>query len=201
MKKLTIRHKNIRKLEPSKNAFASLSRSIIYQQISGKAANAIMKKFLGLFFALPKKEISGWEEFKKFPKPADVLGLTDEQFQSAGVSPQKRGYLRDLANKFLDGTVVPKKFPTMSDDEIRNHLIAVKGIGNWTADMFLIFALNRPNVLPVGDLAIQKGFMRAFKLRTMPDEKKMRKLATEHEGDHTQLSLYLWHIMDNGEDI
>ena len=85
----------------------------------------------------------------------------------------------------------------MSDDEIREHLIAVKGIGRWTADMFLMFALNRPNVLPVGDLAIQKGFMKAFGLRAMPDEKKMRKLAAEYEGDHTQLSLYLWHIIDN----
>ena len=197
MKRLDIRHPTIRTITPTNNAFASLSRSIIYQQISGKAANAIMKKFLGLFFKLPQGEFSGWDDFKKFPKPQDVLNLTDDQFQSAGVSPQKRGYLRDLATKFLDKTVNPKMFPQMSDDEIREHLIAVKGIGRWTADMFLMFALNRPNVLPVGDLAIQKGFMKAFGLRAMPDEKKMRKLAAEYEGDHTQLSLYLWHIIDN----
>jgi len=196
-KKLPIHHKTIQKLSPSKNAFASLARSIIYQQISGKAANAIMKKFLGLFFKLPAKEFSAWSDFKKFPKPAQVLALTDEQFQSAGISPQKRGYLRDLATKFLDKTIVPKKFPKMSDEEIREHLIAVKGIGRWTADMFLIFALNRPNVLPVGDLAIQKGFMKVFGLRTMPDEIKMRRLARDYEGDHTQLSLYLWHNLDN----
>ena len=187
MEKLPIRNKNIRKLLPSKNAFASLARSIIYQQLSGKAAASIEKKFLGLFKG-------------KFPKPQEVLELTDAQFQSAGVSAQKRGYLRDLAAKFLDGTIVPRKFPKMTDEEIREHLIAVKGIGRWTADMFLMFALNRPNVLPLGDLGIKKGFQKAFKLRTLPDEKKMLKLAADYEGDHTQLSLYLWHMLDNSGD-
>ena len=187
-KKLDIYHKSVRKLSPSKNAFASLSRSIIYQQISGKAAMSIEKKFLALF---PKK---------KFPKPEDVLSLRDEQFQGAGISPQKRGYLRDLATKFLDKTISPKQFPKLSDEEIREHLIRVKGIGRWTADMFLMFALNRPNVLPVGDLAIQKGFKIAFKLKTIPDEKKMQKLAREYDGEHTQLSLYLWSILDGNTE-
>ena len=150
MKKLNIHHKKIRKLTPSKNAFVSLARSIIYQQISGKAAASIEKKFLALF------------KGKKFPKPEDVLKLSDTQFQGSGISPQKRTYLRDLANKFLDKTISPKKFPKMSDEEIREHLIAVKGIGRWTADMFLIFALTRQTVLPVGDLAIRKGFQKAF---------------------------------------
>lgn len=186
-KKLKIHHKSIRTLTPSKNPFASLARSIIYQQISGKAAASIEKKFVALFHG------------KKFPKPEDVLKLTDAQFQSAGVSPQKRGYLRDLAQKFLDKTISPKKFPKMSDEEIREHLIAVKGIGRWTADMFLIFSLNRPNVLPVGDLAIRKGFQKAFGLRTIPNDVKMMKLAAEYEGSHTQLALYLWHIQDNSE--
>jgi DNA-3-methyladenine glycosylase II len=188
MKKLDIYHKSVRKLSPSKNAFASLSRSIIYQQISGKAAASIEKKFLGLF---PNK---------KFPKPEDVLKLSDAQFQSAGISPQKRGYLRDLATKFLDKTISPKQFPKLSDEEIREHLIRVKGIGRWTVDMFLMFALNRPNVLPVGDLAIQKGFKIAFKLKTIPDEKKMRKLARDYVGEHTQLSLYLWSILDGNTE-
>lgn len=188
MKKLKIHHKSIRKLTPSRNAFASLARSIIYQQISGKAAASIEKKFIALF------------KGKKFPKPEDVLKLTDVQFQSAGVSPQKRGYLRDLAAKFLDKTIEPKNFSKMTDEEIREHLIRVKGIGRWTADMFLIFSLNRPNVLPVGDLAIQKGFQKAFGLRSLPNSVKMMKLAADYHGKYTQLSLYLWHIQDNGAE-
>ncbi len=202
MEKLPIRNKNIRKLLPSKNAFASLVRSIIYQQLSGKAAASIEKKFFALFDAAVanKKSKFGTVIASKFPKPEEVLKLTDAQFQSVGVSAQKRGYLRDLAAKFLDGTIVPRKFPKMRGDEIREHLIAVKGIGRWTADMFLIFALNRPNVLPLGDLGIKKGFQKAFKLRTLPDEKKMLRLAADYEGAHTQLSLYLWHILDNAGD-
>jgi DNA-3-methyladenine glycosylase II len=187
MKKLNIHHKSIRKLSPSENRFASLARSIIYQQLSGKAAASIEKKFLGLFKTT-------------FPKPEDVLKLSDVQFQSAGISAQKRGYLRDLALKFLDGTIEPKKFSKMSDEDIREHLIRVKGIGRWTADMFLMFALNRLDVLPLGDLGIKKGFQKAFKLRSLPDERKMLKLAEQYAGERTQLSLYLWHILDNAGD-
>jgi DNA-3-methyladenine glycosylase II len=184
-KKLNIRHPSIRKLSPSRDAFASLVRSIIYQQLSGKAAASIEKKFVAVV-----KRIT----------PAAVLSLTDAQFQSAGVSTQKRGYLRDLAGKFIDGTIVPKHFPKMTDEEIREHLIRVKGIGRWTADMFLMFALNRLDVLPLGDLGIKKGFQKAFKLRSLPDERTMLKLAEQYAGERTQLSLYLWHILDNAGD-
>jgi DNA-3-methyladenine glycosylase II len=185
--KIVIDKAKLRPLEPSTNAFQSLVRSIIYQQLSGKAAASILKKFIALW---PKK---------KFPTPADVLLKSDTELRSAGLSFQKISYISDLATKFLDGTVSPKKFPKMSDEEIKEHLVAVKGIGPWTADMFLMFALNRPNILPVGDLAIRKGFQKAFKLKKVPTEKEMRKLAQPYEGEHTYLSLYLWGIMD-GED-
>ena len=187
-KKLPIHDPSVRKLTPSKNLFASLARAIIYQQLSGKAAGSIERKFIALF---PKK---------KFPTLADVLQLTDDQFQSAGVSAQKRKYMRDLATKFIDKTIKEKKLRTMNDDDIRNHLILVKGIGHWTIDMFLMFALNRPNILPVGDLGVRKGFQKAFKLRSLPDEKKMRLLAREYDGEHTQLSLYLWSILDGNTE-
>lgn len=184
MKQLRLDPKKLQRLSPSKNAFASLVRSIIYQQLSGKAAEAILKKFLALF---PRKS---------FPTPRDVLALSDAHFQSAGVSTQKRTYLRDLAEKFLDGTIEPKKFPHLSDEEIVEHLVAVKGVGVWTAHMFLIFALNRSNVLPVGDLAIRKGFQKVFKLRTEPIEKKMHDLARPYYGNYTLLALHLWDHMD-----
>lgn len=184
MKKLKLSRSVLDVLKPTKNAFASLVRSIIYQQLSGKAAASILAKFLKLF---PRK---------KFPLPEDVLALSDQEFKSAGVSAQKAAYLRDLSAKFLDGTITPKKFPKMTDQEIKEHLVAVKGIGPWTADMFLIFALNRPDVLPVGDLAIRKGFQKAFNLRAVPSEQQMYKLSLPYDGKRTHLSLYLWQLMD-----
>lgn len=186
-KKLSIDTQRLRPLEPSTNPFQSLVRSIIYQQLSGKAAAAIMGKFVSLW---PRK---------KFPTPRDVLALSDQQFRSAGVSSQKASYLRDLAAKFEDGTIVPKQFPSMTDDEIIEHLVRVKGVGVWTAHMFLIFALNRPDVLPTGDLAIRKGFMRAFNLRKAPSHERMVALAMAHAGERTILALHLWDLMDEAK--
>lgn len=183
-KRIKINKKKLRKLEPTKNPFQSLVRSIIYQQLSGKAAGSILNKFVLLFSP------------KTFPKPEDVLRLTNAQFKSAGVSVQKVSYLRDLSMKFLDGTINPKKFHKMSDRDIEEHLVRIKGVGMWTAHMFLIFALNRPDVLPTGDLAIRKGFMKAFSLRKVPSHEKMVELAESHIGERTYLSLYLWSIMD-----
>ena len=173
-----------RRLTPTDNAFLSLSKSIISQQISTKAASSINARFMKLFG-------------RKTPTPKLVLELTDKDLRGAGLSSSKVIYLRDLANKFIDKTIDPMKFKDMTDEEIKTHLVQVKGIGPWTADMFLIFALNRPNILPVGDLAIRKGFQKAFKLRSVPTEKKMRELAKPHMGSHTNLSLYLWQILDD----
>lgn len=184
MKRLSIDKKKLRKLEPTKNAFRSLVGSIISQQISTKAAVSINKKFVALFAP------------KKFPTPSDVTTLSDAHFRSAGISTQKIGYLRDLAAKFLDGTINPKKFPTMTDQDIVDHLVQVKGVGEWTAHMFLIFALNRADVLPTGDLAIRKGFMKAFNLRKAPSHERMVTLARPYAGNRTQLSLHLWASMD-----
>lgn len=186
-KKLSFDKKKLTLLEPTTNAFQSLVRSIIYQQLSGKAAAAILKKFVALYTP------------KKFPKPADVLATSDKQLRSAGLSRGKIAYVRDLSNKFIDGTINPKKFGSMSDAEIESHLVQVKGIGSWTAHMFLIFALNRSDVLPTGDLAIRKGFMKAFRLRKVPTHDKMVALAKAHAGDRTYLALYLWGIMDGKE--
>ncbi|MDE2030836.1 MAG: DNA-3-methyladenine glycosylase 2 family protein [Patescibacteria group bacterium] len=198
-KKIIIKKNKLRKLEPSNNFFASLVRSIIYQQLSGKAAASIEKKFFGLFypevFNLTNKR--GTLLGNKFPKPKDVLELSDSKFKSAGVSTQKMNYLRDLSAKFLDGTINPKNFHKMTDSEIEEHLVKVKGIGIWTAHMFLIFALNRPDILPTGDLAIRKGFMKAFNLRNVPSHDKMVALAKPYAGRRTYLSLYLWGIMDD----
>ena len=173
-----------RKLVLSENHFLSLARSIISQQISTKAATSINARFLALFNG-------------RKPSPKLLLNIPEAELRSAGLSRSKVIYLVDLANKFLDKTINPKLFEEMTDAEIKEHLVRVKGVGPWTADMFLIFALNRPDVLPLGDLAIKKGFQKAFNLRSTPTEKTMLRLAKAHQGNHTNLSLYLWQILDD----
>ena len=168
-------------LEP----FQALCESIIYQQISGSAAASILKKFVALW---PRK---------KFPTPDDVLKIKIEKLRSAGVSPQKAAYLKDLAAKVVDGTINPKLFPNMSDTEISEHGVAVKGIGEWTAQMFLMFTLGRPDVLPTGDLGLQKAMQKLFALRAKPSPKRMIQLAKQWEGHRTVACFYLWRTLDN----
>lgn len=171
----------------------SLARSIIYQQISTAAGNSIYAKFLSLFKEHRKKNPFDYAQGK--PTPEAFLKFSIAQLKFAGISPQKAGYLKDLSEKFLDKTINHKKFTTMTDAEVKEHLLAVKGIGPWTADMFLIFALNRPDILPVGDLGTKKGFQKAFGLKSLPTEKQMLKLAEAHAGERTNLTLHLWGIL------
>lgn len=168
----------------SRNAFRALSESIIYQQISGKAADSILGRFIKLY---PKKT---------FPTPQDVLKTSDATLRTAGLSGQKAAYLKDLAAKFEDGTIEPKTFHRMSDEEIIEHVVRVKGIGEWTAQMFLMFTLQRPDVLPTGDLAIQKGFQKLFKLRAKPSPERMKKLAHSWKGHRSVACFYLWRLLD-----
>ncbi len=181
--KLKIDKKKLRKISPTKNPFLSLASSIIYQQISTKAGDSIFAKFRKLF---GRSKIT----------PEKFLKLTTLQLKSAGISPQKLGYLTDLAQKFSEKKINHKNFHKMSDMEVKEHLLQVKGIGPWTADMFLIFALNRKDILPVGDLGTKKGFQKAFGLKSLPSESKMLKLAKPHMGERTDLTLYLWGILD-----
>ncbi len=171
--------------EHALGAFQSLAESIIYQQISGGAAASILKKFVAL-----------WPN-EGFPTPDDVLKITVEKLRTAGVSPQKAAYLKNLAAKFQDGTINPKLFDRMSDAEIIEHVVAVKGIGEWTAQMFLMFTLARPDVLPTGDLGIQKAMQKLFKLRTKPSPERMIRLAKVWAGHRTVACFYLWRTLDN----
>ena len=164
--------------------FQALCESIIYQQISGGAAASILAKFKTLW---PKK---------KFPTPDDILKIPLLKLRSAGISPQKASYLKDLGAKFKDGTINPKLFHRMSDEEIISHVTAVKGVGRWTAQMFLMFTLGRSDVLPTGDLGIQKAFQKVFKLRNMPPSEKMEKLSSCWAGHRTVACFYLWRMLD-----
>lgn len=164
--------------------FTALVRSIVYQQLSGKAAGTILGRLLAHF---PDG----------VPTPARMLKLSEARLRKAGLSGQKISYLRDLAHRFLDGTIEPGRFSKMTDEEIREHLIRVKGIGRWTADMFLMFTLHRPDVLPTGDLAIQKAFQKIFRLRSLPSARTMERLAQDWIPHRTVASLYLWRCMDD----
>lgn len=171
------------KIKPRGGAFLSLVRSIIYQQISTKAGDSISRNFCAIF--APKR-----------PEPQTVLKLTTAKFKKSGISNQKEGYLRDLAKKFLDKTINPKKFSKMNDLEIKDHLVQVKGVGPWTADMFLIFTLKRPDILPTGDLGIKHGFKKYFELKELPTEVEMYALAKPYSGNWSELSLFLWDFKD-----
>jgi DNA-3-methyladenine glycosylase II len=186
LQSITLREKKPPFKRPS-DPFESLIRSIIYQQLSGKAAATILARLLANF---PES---------KYPAPQELLKLSDVKFKKAGVSGQKTAYLKDLARRFIDGTIDPSKFSKMTDEEIREHLIVVKGVGRWTADMFLMFTLYRPDVLPTGDLAIQKGFQKLFNLEMMPDAKEMETLSKDWAPHRTVACWYLWELVDGVE--
>lgn len=195
---LITRHGPI-EISRGENPFKALAGTIIYQQLSGKAAGTIYKRFVALFQkgALGKK--GGKKKRGKFPTPEQLLSMSVPKLRSAGLSKQKVGYLRDLADKFVTNTVEHKKFNKMSNEEITEHLLRIKGVGNWTAHMFLMFTLNRPNVLPVGDLGIRKGFQVVYKLKNLPDEITMEKLAKPWRAHATLAARYLWRAADEAK--
>ncbi|MFQ5636325.1 MAG: DNA-3-methyladenine glycosylase family protein [Gammaproteobacteria bacterium] len=168
----------------SRNYFRTLATTIIYQQLSGKAAGTIHDRFVALF---PNG---------RFPKPGDVLAVPHETLRSVGLSNQKARYLHDLALKFADGAIQPRRFNRMSDVELGQALMQAKGIGQWSSDMFLMFGLCRPDVLPVGDLGIRKGFQQFFRLETLPEEGEMVRLAEPWRPHRTVASWYMWQVAD-----
>lgn len=171
-------------LKRGTNLFQALVRSIIHQQVSGKAAESILAKFRSLFPG------------KKFPTPEEVLAMPMEKLRSAGLSGQKATYVKDLAEKFSNKTIKQRALQTMGNDEVIAHLTQIKGVGVWTVHMLLLFTMNRPDVLPVGDLGIKKGFQILYRLKTLPDEKTMRKLAQPWLAHASVASWYLWRLAD-----
>jgi len=166
------------------NYYESLVRSIVYQQLSGKAASIIYERFLDLFI------------FDIYPKPKDVLEVSIETLRSAGLSYQKVNYIRDLSEKWQDGTMNLTNIDSMTDEEISSELIKVKGIGQWTADMFLMFTLGRPDVFPFGDLGIQKGVMILTNMNRLPTQKEMERKTKKWQPYRTVAAWYLWKLVD-----
>ena len=128
-----------------------------------------------------------------------VSAMPIEKMRAAGLSGQKVSYIKDLADKFTDGTIKHRSLHTMESADIVGHLTQVKGIGVWTVQMFLIFTLNRPDVLPTGDLGVRKGFQVVYKLKDLPDHAQMEKLAKDWRAHASTASWYFWRVADEAK--
>ncbi len=131
------------------------------------------------------------------PTPAGFAALSDEQLRAAGMSRQKTGYLRDLCEKVQSAKIDLEALDALSDDEVIAALVTVKGIGRWSAEMFLIFRLLRPDVLPVGDLGIVMAVQKAYRLRARPTPDRIRKIGEAWRPYRSVASWYLWRSLDN----
>jgi DNA-3-methyladenine glycosylase II len=170
------------RMEFSLPEFSSVAEAIVYQQLNGKAAVTIFKRFAA---------VAGE------PLTAEgILKLSDEQLRAAGLSRQKSTYLKDLAAKTKDGLLNFARLPEMTDEEVTEHLTQVKGIGVWTAHMFLIFSLRRANVLPTGDYGVQMAIRKYYKKRKLPKPKDMEKIARAWEPYRSVACWYMWRSLD-----
>ncbi|MEO6397852.1 MAG: DNA-3-methyladenine glycosylase [Tepidiformaceae bacterium] len=179
----------------STNPFASLARSIIFQQLSGKAAGTIFGRFVNLFVE-PGGGVSAttadWDPMQQpFPEPARVLSEDDETLRSVGLSRQKVAAVRSLAEHFASGELGSEQFDSWDDEEIIAHLTRVRGVGRWTAEMFLMFHLRRPDVLPVNDVGINRAIMIAYGLEAMPPPDGVRRVG---ECWHPWASVACWYL-------
>jgi 3-methyladenine DNA glycosylase/8-oxoguanine DNA glycosylase len=169
-------------LEPREGTFRMLSRAIFFQQLAGPAARAILGRVLA---ALETDEDSWYA-------PERLLAATDEQLRAAGLSRQKMAYLRDLADKFASGLLSEDGFEELDDEEVITRVSAVKGIGRWTGEMFLIFSLGRPDVLPVDDLGVRRGMQIAYGLAELPKPDEMRRIAEPWRPYRSAGTWYMW---------
>jgi DNA-3-methyladenine glycosylase II len=168
--------------------FDALAESVAYQQLSGKAAATIWKRVRGIF------------RRRKFLDPKLVLATPDARFRAAGLSGSKVAALKDLAAKTIDGTVpTAKQLAKMSDEEIIERLTQVRGIGRWTVEMLLLFDLGRPDVWPVHDYGVRKGFAKIFRKRQLPTPKQMTQYGEKWKPYRSALAWYCWRALDKPE--
>jgi len=167
--------------------FAVLVESIISQQLATSAAEAIFRRFRKLY--------------PKFPTAAQILSTRKSKLRTAGLSGMKIDYLKDLARNIKEGRLNMKLLSKMSDEEVIVHLTQVKGIGRWTAEMFLIFSLGRQDVLPVHDLGLRKGAQMAFSLADLPKPKELEKMGERWRPYRSIATWYLWKSLQKFDKI
>jgi DNA-3-methyladenine glycosylase II len=166
------------------DAYGALLRSIVGQQLSVKAARAIYGRLAALFG-------------DRAPTPAELIAADENALRAAGLSRPKISYLKDLARRVEGGDLDLEALPALPDEEVIARVTAIKGLGRWTADMFLMFHLARPDVLPVGDLGIRRAVERAYGLPELPDAKELCEIAESWRPDRALACLYLWESLDN----
>jgi DNA-3-methyladenine glycosylase II len=172
------------KQERSGDAYGALLRSIVGQQLSTKAAATIYGRMLELFGG-------------HAPTPKQLLAVDPDKIRAAGLSRPKINYLRDLADHVEKGELELEHLDELPDEQVIEQLIAVKGIGEWSAHMFLMFHLGRPDILPVGDQGIRRAVQVQYGLRKLPDPKRLEKIARPWRPYRTLACLYLWSSLDN----
>jgi DNA-3-methyladenine glycosylase II len=171
--------------EKGRSPFQSLVQAVAHQQLNGTAANTILSRFIKLFPG------------RKFPKPEDLAKVTDEQIRACGFSFAKIRAIRDIAEKTLSGVVpTSRQIVKLSNDEIIERLIEVRGVGRWTVEMLLIFQLGRENVLPADDFGVRNGFRIAYKKRAMPKPKALLAHGKRWHPHATTAAWYLWRAAD-----
>ena len=172
----------------TKNRYQSLVEAIISQQLSGSAANSIIKKFRKLYKS-------------KFPKPRDIIKTSDSKLRTTGLSKMKIVYIKELSKKIESKELNMRKISTQSDEQVIEVLTDVKGIGRWTAEMFLIFSLGRLDILPVGDLGLKKGIQSMYSLKELPEKEQIEQLAESWKPYRTVATWYLWKSLQKFDTI
>jgi DNA-3-methyladenine glycosylase II len=170
------------RMEFGEPVFHSLAEAIVYQQLNGRAAETIFKRFA----ALAGDPVT----------PKGIAKLTDQQLRAVGLSKQKSSYLRDMAERAIRGELDFTRLPGMTDQEVIEHLTQVKGVGVWTAHMFLMFTLKRPNILPTGDFGVQMAIKKHYNKRKPPKPVQMEKIAKAWEPYRSIACWYLWRSLD-----
>jgi len=175
---------NVPTLPVEKNYFWALCRSVIYQQISGKAAKKISDRYLSLY--------ANGERML----PSEVIDIDIKKIFKVGISRQKASYIKNIAHAFNMKIIDEKNISKLDDQEIINQLTTIKGVGRWTAEMFLIFTLRRSDIFPVTDLGVQKGFKIFYSLDDLPTIELMNKKSELWKPYRTIMSLYLWYAVE-----
>jgi DNA-3-methyladenine glycosylase II len=170
---------------PGNDPYGWLVRTILFQQLAGSAARAIARKWFALY-----------GDDAHVPTPKEIIGTTDEQFRAAGVSRQKASYFRDLAERMVDGRLSLDGLDKLPDEEVASRLTAVRGVGEWSAHMFLMFELGRPDVLPTGDFGVRHGMQVAYGLDAVPTPARARELGAPWAPYRSVGAWYMWRAVE-----